>query len=145
MITSKLKSILLVDDDESTHFLNKIFISKLDLEIDVGVALNGNEALDIIANRGPFNGDDLFLLPCLLILDIRMPQMDGWQFLESYEKEFGKDITDNITIVMVTISEDEQDMVKASNNLHIKEFLHKPLSDIKFQNLIEKYFSPVGA
>ena len=101
MITSKLKSILLVDDDESTHFLNKIFISKLDLEIDVGVALNGNEALDIIANRGPFNGDDLFLLPCLLILDIRMPQMDGWQFLESYEKEFGKDITDNITIVMV--------------------------------------------
>ena len=114
------------------------------MEIDVGVALNGNEALDIIANRGPFNGDDLFLLPCLLILDIRMPEMDGWQFLESYEKQFGKDITDNITIVMVTISEDEQDMVKASNNPHIKEFIQKPLSDIKFQNLIGKYFSPIG-
>lgn len=143
MTSPKLKSILLVDDDESTHFLNKIFINKLDLEVDIGVALNGKEALDIIASRGPFNGDDLFMLPCLLILDIRMPQMDGWQFLEAYEKEFNSEITDNVVIVMVTISEDEQDQIKASNNPHIKEYIQKPLSDIKFQNLIDKYFTAV--
>ncbi len=130
--TSTLHSILLIDDDHSNNFINTIFINQLGLEIDVNTALNGLEGIQFLK--------DSFAGPCLIILDIQMPVMDGWAFLDAYDKEIPKEVKEQITIVMITASTDEIDKAKARKNPHVTRFMQKPLSDLKFQRLIKKYF-----
>ncbi|ADV51076.1 response regulator [Cellulophaga sp. E16_2] len=130
-----IKSIILVDDDESTNFINSVFIKKLDIDVDVYKALNGEEALQILEES--LEDSDFF--PCLLTLDINMPVMNGWAFLERYKK-LTTTIKDNCVIVMTTVSEDDKDLIRATDNEDVKEFFQKPMSDEKFSALLNKYF-----
>lgn len=134
-----LNSILLIDDDEISNLFNKIFIGKLNLDIAVDIVSNGQEALDFL-NLGKDNEFNKSLLPCLLLLDIKMPIMNGWQFLSAYEQNVSKAIRDEIVIVMLTTSEDEGDVIAAMKNSNVKEFIQKPLSEEKFKQLINTYF-----
>lgn len=130
-----VKSILLVDDDESTNFINSVFIKKLDIDVDVYKALNGAEALEILEES---IGDPDFF-PCLITLDINMPVMNGWTFLDRYKK-LSPSIKNNCVIVMTTVSEDEKDLIRANKNQDIKEYFQKPMSDEKFSTLLNEYF-----
>ncbi|SMC72305.1 response regulator [Cellulophaga tyrosinoxydans] len=130
-----VKSILLVDDDESTNFINSVFIKKLDIDVDVYKALNGAEALEILEES---IGDPDFF-PCLITLDINMPVMNGWTFLDNYKK-LSPSIKNNCVIVMTTVSEDEKDLIRANKNQDIKEYFQKPMSDEKFSTLLNEYF-----
>ena len=129
---NQLKSILLVDDDHSNNFLNKIFIGQLNLDVEVDIALNGQEALHHI--------QDEFIGPCLLVLDLKMPILNGWEFLEAYEELIPDEIKEQIVIVVITISSDKADASKARKSPHIQQYVQKPLSDLKFKKLIEKFF-----
>ena len=62
----RLNSILLVDDDEASNFLHSIFINKLDLDVEINSALNGQEALDFILGKG----QNELELPCMVMLDL---------------------------------------------------------------------------
>ncbi len=123
----------MVDDDHSNNFLNKIFIDHLGLNIEVDITLNGKEALEHIHHN--------LITPCLIILDIKMPVMDGWDFLDSYEHMVPEHVKEQIVIVMITISKEEEDMVMARKNPYVAEYIQKPLSDIKFSNLIKRHFT----
>lgn len=140
MSSPKINSILLIDDDEISNLFNKIFISKLELDITVDVAINGIEAVAFLKEK-LIDKANTSMMPCLLLLDIRMPIMNGWQFLEAYDQLLNQEIKDNIVIVMLTTSEDESDMIKAFNNPNIKDVIKKPLSETKFNILIEKFFT----
>lgn len=140
MSSSKLKSILLVDDDEMGNLLNKIFIDQLNLDAEVDVALNGKEALEFLNEKG-VGQKGLLLTPCLLLLDINMPEMDGWEFLEHYERTIPENLKSKIVIVMLTTSEEEKDKIRALNNQNIREFVKKPLSENKINGLIKTYFT----
>ena len=83
MSSPALKSILLVDDDKISNLFNKIFIGKLNLDIKVEVALNGKEALNFLTPTRKNIIGDTIQLPCLLLLDIKMPEMSGWEFLKN--------------------------------------------------------------
>lgn len=135
-----LSSILLVDDDEISNLFNKIFIRKLNLDVEVVVASNGVEALDFLNSASKNVISDALQLPCLLLLDIKMPKMSGWEFLDAYEQSVHKHIRDEVVIVMLTTSEDEGDAIGAMNNQNVKEFLQKPLSEEKFTLLINTYY-----
>lgn len=137
MNSPSLNSILLVDDDEISNLFNKIFIGKLNLNIEVDFVLNGREALDLLLTSEVYY---TILTPCLLLLDIKMPIMDGWQFLEAYEERISPSVREKITIVMLTTSENEADMIRAAKNINIKEFIQKPLSETAIRKLIRKYF-----
>ncbi len=139
MSSSTLKSILLIDDDEISNLFNKIFISKLDLDVKVEVALDGAKAMDFLKERG-LNSEQPLLEPCLLLLDLRMPTMNGWEFLEAYDKVLNDEAKRCIVVVVLTTSEDEGDVVKAMNNPHIREIIKKPLSESKFNKLIKRFF-----
>lgn len=135
----RLNSILLVDDDEASNFLHSIFINKLDLDVNLNSALNGQEALDFILGKG----QEELELPCMVMLDLRMPIMNGWQFMEAYEELVPKKLKDQITIVLVTISDNQEDKNRAITNPFIADFSQKPLSDDTFKQLIQKHFSLV--
>ncbi len=130
-----VKSIILVDDDESTNFINSIFINKLDVGATIYKTINGAEALEVL-NKASENKD---FFPCLIILDINMPVMNGWVFLEHY-KNLPESLKKECIVVMTTVSEDEKDLIRASNNEDVKEYYQKPMSDEKFSQLISEYF-----
>lgn len=137
-----LKSILLVDDDEASNFLHSIFINKLSMDIEVNAAINGQEALDFILNKG----QDKLALPCMVMLDLRMPVVDGWEFVRMYEEQVPKELKQQLMIVLVTISDNEEDKERAANNPHILDFAQKPLSDKTFKKIINKHINiSVGA
>lgn len=130
-----LNSILLVDDDESTNLINSVFIKKLTIDVNVYKALNGSEALDFL--NSPQSKQIIF--PCLIVLDINMPIMNGWLFLENY-KNLPELLKSECVIVMTTTSENEQDLIRATKNEDVKEFYQKPMSDEKFSQIISEYF-----
>ena len=131
----ELKTVMLVDDDETTNFLNKYFVSQLDSRINIVTVHNGQEALDFIAET-KINK----LGPCLLILDTNMPVMDGWGFLENYEKLFDDTVKSQITVVMVTALESDDVIQQAMEKPNVVDTVQKPMSDIKFRMLIKKHF-----
>jgi len=131
----KIKSILLIDDDETTNFLNKLFVKQLDSNLEVNVVLNGKEAIDFLV----LNGKDIS--PCLVILDTNMPVMNGWEFLEHYEEKFDTNFKKKNTIVMLTAVDTEKVVAKAMADPNVADTAQKPLSDLTFRVLINKHFS----
>ncbi|MBM1107220.1 response regulator [Aurantibacter crassamenti] len=135
MIPEEIKSILLVDDDVISNLLSKVYINKLEINADVEVALNGKEALNYLTDE-----NSSLPMPCLLLLDINMPVIDGWEFLDLYDKLIDQSVKDKIVIVMLTVSEAQCDMIKAKQNQHIVEYVSKPLSEKSLSNLINVHF-----
>lgn len=131
----KLKSVLLVDDDDTTNFLNKFFISQVDSSLEINVVLNGKEALEFLALNGKED-----LTPCLLILDTHMPIMDGWAFLDAFDKKFDAEFKERVVIVMLTALDTENVVKKALSMPNVADTAQKPLSDLKFRALINKHF-----
>ena len=131
-----IQSILLIDDDESSNFLHSIFINKLGLDIEINTALNGQEGLDFILNKGLGQ----LSLPCMVMLDLRMPVKDGWEFMRMYEEQVPQELKEQLVIVLVTVSDNQEDKDRAEANPYIMDYAQKPLSDNTFRKLIEKYF-----
>lgn len=131
-----MKSVLLVDDDETTNFLNRFFVKQLDNELPVNVAHNGKEAIDFL-EKGSLRKH----MPCLLILDTNMPIMNGWEFLDTFEKKFDDEFKKNVVVVMLTALDVKETTELALSNPNVTDTAQKPLSDLKFRVLINKHFS----
>ncbi len=140
MESPDLNFILLVDDDKISNIVNKHFIRKLDLDVDVEVALNGKEAINFLHQLSLNKLLSSVLLPCLILLDLKMPEMDGWEFLKVYEQNFDEELRSKISIVVLTTSEFECDKIRAMKNPNILEFIKKPMSEDIFMKLVNTYF-----
>ncbi|UII79463.1 response regulator [Flagellimonas sp. CMM7] len=132
----RLKSVLLVDDDDTTNFLNRFFVKQLDSGLTVNTATNGKEAIHFLETTS-----DEDFMPCLLILDTNMPTMNGWEFLDAFDKKFDEGFKEKIVVVMLTALDTEETTALALANPNVKGTGQKPLSDLKFKALIKKYFS----
>jgi CheY-like chemotaxis protein len=133
-----LDFILLVDDDEATNFLNKRIIRKADINAEVQVALNGKEALEFLTNTGKYANEKVLPQAGLIFLDINMPGMNGWEFLEAY-KQLPEEQTRRIKILMLTTSINPDEEKKAIDIPEVKGFIHKPLSGEKLERAIKVY------
>lgn len=136
----KLNCILLVDDDEPTNFLNQMVIEELDITEHIRVAQNGQQALSYLKKTGI--GDEQFPLPDLILLDINMPAMNGWEFLQHYSNLPAHQKA-NVVIVMLTTSLNPDDRAKAQEISDVTGFETKPLTVDKLQALLERYFPQV--
>ncbi|AWX46172.1 hypothetical protein HME9304_03204 [Flagellimonas maritima] len=132
----KLKSVLLVDDDETTNFLNRFFVKQLDKNLQVNTSRNGQEAIEFLETCSYKEN-----FPCILILDVSMPVMNGWEFLENYEKKFNDDFKKNITIIVLAAVDDHDAARLVIKNPIITDMVQKPLSDVKLKALVKKHFS----
>jgi CheY-like chemotaxis protein len=128
------KNILLVDDDRIFNFLSEKTIASLGLANEVHFASNGKQALELL---------DLYKYgdiqkPDIIFLDLDMPIMNGYEFIEEFMK---MDIPDKhtITIVVLSSSADPRDL-KRTRDLGIKYYFVKPLSREEIKKLIVEEF-----
>ena len=142
----QLNCILLIDDDEPTNFLNKMTLEQAGCTRHIRVAQSGQEALDYLRGCGPDNGfpeggsSERSPRPDLIFLDINMPAMDGWEFLEKY-KTLPAEQKADIVLIMLTTSLNPDDEVKTRTIPEVAGFENKPLSQHRLRALLEKYFS----
>ena len=129
----KLDCILLVDDDETTNYVNQMLLEDIAVTKEVRVARNGKEALEIIQRQGEEG-----VYPDLILLDINMPVMNGFEFLEAYERlDFRH--KQSVVIVMLTTSLDPGDLNRL-REVPLKGFLNKPLTGEMVQGLLRQHF-----
>ncbi|OOG63749.1 response regulator [Flavobacterium sp. A45] len=137
---NKLNCILLVDDDVATNFINKKIIQKADIIEHIQVALNGKEALEYLCNKGKFESiENQYPQPQLILLDINMPVMDGWEFIEAY-RDLEIENKENIVIIMLSSSFNPADKAKAESIPEISEFRQKPMSKEALLEIIATNF-----
>ncbi|MFN7313080.1 MAG: response regulator [Bacteroidota bacterium] len=125
-----MKTIFLIDDDEVTNFINKRII-KLNLpDVEIHVAANATEAIQRIKQR---NADNLPAFDAIMI-DISMPDMDGWEFMDLMETdEFY--FTNQTSFFMLTSSVFEDDLNRSKTKKLIRSFFSKPLDANKVQEI----------
>ena len=118
----KIKSLYVIDDDKIYHFLLKNLFKQNGIQVATSFFLNGYEAIEAIKN-----GTDTDVLPDLILLDVNMPIMNGWQFIEEYRK-IADTIAKNPVVYMISSSNDEVDINKAKGYSEIvKYYLLKPI------------------
>ena len=131
----KLACVMLVDDDTTTNYLNQLLLKRLGVAEQVLVAGNGKEALDLlhVHCQTPFAA-----CPVLILLDVKMPVMDGFAFLEAYA-QLPVAQRQTITIVMLTTSLHPRD-VERMQRLNTSGFLNKPLDREKLNGILKTHF-----
>jgi len=129
----KLDSILLIDDDPPTNFINERLIQSTGLNTAVHAFESGSEALAYINQSDNTQ-------PSIIFLDINMPGMDGWEFLDQYEKLSG-DKRSQIVLAMLSTSMNPDDITKANDRGSVERFISKPLRKEDIDTLVEKYFA----
>lgn len=124
-------SVCLIDDDEVYQFIFRRQMEMSSLAGDIEVFSNGKNGIEYLISllKTPEK------LPNYIFLDINMPIMDGWQFLDEFST-IDKQITKDINIYMVTSSIDERDKDKANHLSNVKEYLVKPISEHKILEVL---------
>lgn len=123
--------VLLVDDDKICNFITEATLNRLGVTEQIHAVLNGKEALEYINHM--LTGDRL--LPDVILLDLNMPLMNGFQFIESFRKlDFPK--KEEIKIVVLTSSENPEDIVEVKK-LGVDHYLTKPIKENKLLEILE--------
>lgn len=135
----KLNCILLIEDNEFTNIFNQKLIKNLDVTEQVYVTESGKEGLDFLLNKGKFEGEGVNPSPDIIFLDINMPGMNGWEFIEEFkEKKKGNPISSKI--VMLTTSPNPDDEQKAKLITEIIAFKRKPLTKVIISEIMSEHF-----
>jgi CheY-like chemotaxis protein len=131
----RLSGILLIDDNETSNFLNERLLKRMDLTDHIQVVTNGKQALDYLEKLS--RGGSQYVKPELILLDINMPVLDGFEFLELFQQLDAR-VREGICIAMLSTSNHPQDTGKASE--YNAFYLTKPLTIEKMEALLAQLF-----
>jgi len=123
---------MLIDDSPDDNFFHKREIRKADMVTTVITENSGREALEYLKSNKEPHSD-------LIFLDINMPGMNGWEFLEEYNK-LDKELQRQAIIIMLTTSDNSDDIAKAKTFSSISDYITKPLTKEIMNEITAKYF-----
>lgn len=128
----ELKCIMLVEDNAHDNFFHEREIRKTTLTTFVLTKNTGKEAIEYIKSKEDPQPD-------LIFLDINMPVMNGWEFLEEYNL-LDKELQCGAIIIMLTTSDNDDDIAKAKAWSFVADYISKPLTKEIMEDIIVKYF-----
>jgi CheY-like chemotaxis protein len=114
----------------------------MEITENIRVFSNGQYALDYLQklNKGDYNSaDSTFFKPDLIFLDVNMPVLDGFEFLEIYHQELSEEIKQDTVIVMLSTSSHPQDTIRAGE--YAAPYILKPLTVEKVNQLLAEKFA----
>ncbi|WP_316794639.1 response regulator [Pedobacter frigoris] len=132
---NKPRKVMLIDDNEVDLKINSKIITISKLFDDIILCRSGEEGLSYLNQHA----DNEAELPDFILLDIQMPEMDGFDFLEIYKK-FPKSIKDKCLIAILSSTLDFGDIKKAEANPYVIKLLKKPLFPKELEEVLKKYF-----
>jgi CheY-like chemotaxis protein len=134
-----LECILLIDDDKAANFIHTLTIQATGIQVQVQNVENAQDGLDYLTCKGKFSHCSEFPRPGIVFLDINMPGMSGWDFLNEYEK-LPEEVRGHLVIAMLTTSLNPDDADQAREFGYLEGFINKPLTKEAVRNIVEKNF-----
>jgi CheY-like chemotaxis protein len=125
-------NVCLVDDDKVYQFTSKMILEATQLTNKITTFFNGKEAIDFFLD---VQNHQLELLPDVIFLDINMPIMNGWNFLEEFDKIYYS-LPKKVLIYVVSSSVDESDMEKSKSFMSVTDYVIKPINKEKYRLLL---------
>jgi CheY-like chemotaxis protein len=129
----KSKIILLVEDNPSDVGLTQRALAKSHVSNELVVAEDGQEALDYLFGAGAYAGREVTELPALVLLDLKLPRVDGLQVLRQIRAD---ERTRRLPVVILTTSREEQDVAQ-SYDLGANSYIRKPVDFTQFAQAVE--------
>ncbi|MEO6327702.1 MAG: response regulator [Ginsengibacter sp.] len=120
---STIRNYIIIDDDPTNNIICNIMLEMVLGKVGINTFEKPEQGLLFIKK----NYSKKFM-PAVLFLDINMPTLTGWEFMEEFEK-LGKEVKEQIGIYILSSSVDSRDKDKARANKHIKGFISKPLDE----------------
>jgi len=131
----KINCILLIDDDPDDNFLHQLVIEESELCDHIKVAESGQQALDYL-NRTEHPS---YLRPDVILLDINMPGMNGFEFLQEY-KRLPTERQAHVILMMLTTSLNPDDEQRAHSYGVVQTYRHKPLTRQMLEEIVQSHF-----
>ncbi len=130
-----LQTVLLVDDDNACNFFNRRLLKNKHSITQVQDARNGRDALAIIKQAAEGNQT----LPNLIFLDLNMPVMSGWEFLNEFKK-LPDAVKQQVVIIILSSSINPDDKARAKTYTEVAAYENKYLTDESLARIIEEHF-----
>jgi len=128
-----MKNVLLVDDDKIFNFINTQMLKQTGMASEIHTALNGKQAIDYLNE----SYRETSSVPDVILLDLNMPIMNGFDFLEAFKIMSLPEIEkEHVNIIVVTSSDNQQDIDKA-RDMGANHYLTKPLSAESLKHALE--------
>jgi CheY-like chemotaxis protein len=127
MLEPKYATVMLIDDNEIDNLINQKIMEASSICKTILTHTSGRSALEFLRNMEKLPNATALGLPELIFLDIDMPLMDGFQFLEEFDK-LNSSTKEYARIIMLTSSINPQDMSKSRRYDFVRQYLNKPLT-----------------
>ena len=136
MAETKLKyyAVMLIDDNEIDNLINQKMIEAANITEHIYTHTGARSAIEFLRNLEKLETESKKVLPDVIFLDIDMPLMDGFQFLDEFDK-LSDTTKNNCKVVMLTSSINPQDVNKSKKCSYVKKYINKPLSQDNLLNL----------